>query len=173
MAVKIKPSTGKKIIWGTAIVTTGIALTLAGRWVYQQLKKMEDYDLDFEKLVVKDFNRNKIVMDLFMKFTNRSNLSVTLAKQEYDVYANGIFLTTVKNESPNTIRANSTSSIGAPIVINPSEILAKGILNPLELFTTPKKLNIKIVMKYKVRILFFNVPIPEILYEDTLYNIMA
>jgi LEA14-like dessication related protein len=107
-----------------------------------------------------------------MKFTNRSNLSVTLAKQEYDVYANGVYLATVKNDKPNVIQANSSSVIGAPIDVKPADLLAKGILNPLELFTTPKKLKIKIVMKYKVKILFFNVPIPEIVYEDTLYNIM-
>lgn len=172
MAVNISKSTGKKIVWGTAIVTTGVALALAGRWVYKQLQKMEDYDLDYERLVIKEYSKSRLVMDLAMKFTNRSNLSVTLAKQEYDVYANGIYLTTVKNDAPNTIQANSSSLVGSRIDVNPAEILAKGILNPIELFTSPKKLKIKIVMKYKVKVLFFNVPIPEIVYEDTLYNIM-
>jgi LEA14-like dessication related protein len=107
-----------------------------------------------------------------MKFTNRSNLAVTLTEQEYDIYANGVYLTTVVNKAPNTIQANSTSSVGARISFNPAVIISKGILNPLELFTTPKKLKIKTVMKYKIKVLAFSVPIPEIVYEDTLYNIM-
>ena len=133
---------------------------------------MEDYELDFEKLVLKKFDKNEIVMDVFMKFTNRSNLAVTLTEQEYDIYANGVYLTTVVNKAPNTIQANSTSSVGARISFNPAVIISKGILNPLELFTTPKKLKIKTVMKYKIKVLAFSVPIPEIVYEDTLYNIM-
>jgi LEA14-like dessication related protein len=121
---------------------------------------------------LKKFDKNEIVMDVFMKFTNRSNLAVTLTEQEYDIYANGVYLTTVVNKAPNTIQANSTSSVGARISFNPAVIISKGILNPLELFTTPKKLKIKTVMKYKIKVLAFSVPIPEIVYEDTLYNIM-
>lgn len=172
MAVKIQKSTGRKVVWASAIVASGIALTLAGMWIYKQLKKMEDYDLDFEKLTVVEFSKTRIIMDLVMKFTNRSNLSVTLAKQEYDVYVNGIYITTVKNDAPNTIYANSASMVGSRISVNPADIIAKSILNPLELFKSPKKLNIKIVMKYKIKVLFFDVSIPEIVYEDTLYNMM-
>jgi len=62
--------------------------------------------------------------------------------------------------------------LGARVSFNPAEIIAKGILNPIELFTNPKKLNIKTVMKLKIRVLTFGVRIPEIVYEDTLYNIM-
>jgi LEA14-like dessication related protein len=172
MAVKISKKTGKIIVWSTALLTAGVAGYFAYKWIEKQLIKMEDYELDFQKLVVRKFDKNQIIMDVFMKFTNRSNLAVTLTEQEYDIYANGIYLTTVVNKAPNTIQANSTSSVGARIDFNPAEIIAKGILNPLELLKSPKNLKIKTVMKYKVKVLFFSVPIPEIVYEDSLYNIM-
>lgn len=172
MAVKISKNTGKIIVWSTAILTAGIVGYFTYKWIAKQLIKMEDYELDFQKLVVKKFTKDEIVMDVFMKFTNRSNLAVTLTEQEYDIYANGVYLTTVVNKAPNTIQANSTSSVGARISFNPAEIIAKGILNPIELFTSPKKLKIKTVMKYKIKVLAFSVPIPEIVYEDSLYNIM-
>lgn len=172
MAVKISKKTGKIIVWSTAILTAGIVGYFAYKWVEKQLIKMEDYELNFEKLVVKKFDRKEVIMDIFMKFTNRSNLAVTLTEQEYDIYANGVYLTTVVNKAPNTIQANSTSTVGARISFNPADIIAKGILNPLELFSAPKNLKIKTVMKYKIRVLAFSVPIPEIVYEDTLYNIM-
>jgi LEA14-like dessication related protein len=172
MAVKVSKKTGKIVIWSTAILTAGIVGYFTYKWISKQLVKMEDYDLDFQKLIVRKFTKNQIMMDVYMKFTNRSNLAVTITDQEYDVYANGIFLTTVVNKSPNTIQANSSSSVGARIDFNPAEIIAKGILNPLELLKLPKNLKIKTVMRYKIKVLFFNVPIPEIIYEDTLYNIM-
>lgn len=172
MAIKISKKTGKVIVWSTAILTAGIVGYFSYKWIAKQLIKMEDYELYFQKLVIKKFTKNEAVMDIFMKFTNRSNLSVTLSEQEYDIYANGVFLTTVVNKAPNTIKANSTSSVGARISFNPAEIIAKGILNPVELLTSPKKLKIKTVMKYKIRVLAFSIPIPEIIYEDTLYNIM-
>jgi len=172
MAVKILKKNTKIIVWSTAILTAGIVGYFAYKWISKQLIKMEDYELDFEKMVFKKFDRNEIVLDVFMKFTNRSNLTVTLTEQEYDIYANGVFLTTVINKAPNTIQANSTSTLGARVSFNPAEIIAKGILNPIELFTNPKKLNIKTVMKLKIRVLTFGVRIPEIVYEDTLYNIM-
>lgn len=172
MAVKISKKTGKVIIWSAALLTAGIVSYFSYKWINKQLTKMEDYELDFQKLVVKKFTKTQLIMDLFMKFTNRSNLSITLTRQEYDVYANGIYLTTVVNEAPNTIAANSVSSVGSRIDVNPAEIIAKGILNPTELFTSFKKLKIKIVMKYKIRVFLFSVSIPEIVYEDTLHNIM-
>ena len=107
-----------------------------------------------------------------MIFTNKSNLGVTLAKQEYDVYANNVYITTVKNNTPNDIKAKSESEIGMRVNVNPIELVSKIGLNPIELITSPKKINIKLVMKYKVKVLFFDVSIPEIIYEDTLYNMM-
>ena len=56
------------------------------------------------------------------------------------------------------------------INVNPIELATKIAVNPIELITNPKKIKIKFVMKYKIKILFFDVSIPEMIYEDTLYN---
>jgi hypothetical protein len=52
MAVKISKKTGKIIVWSTAIITAGIVGYFAYKWVSKQLIKMEDYELDFEKIVL-------------------------------------------------------------------------------------------------------------------------
>jgi LEA14-like dessication related protein len=172
MKVQMKKSVTKKVVWVSAIVTLGAVSTIAGLWLYRQLKKMEDYGLDFKNIIVRKISTSEFIFDLYMIFTNKSNLGVTLAKQEYDIYANNVFISTVKNNTPNDIKPKSESEIGMRIDVNPIDMLTKIGANPIELIANPKKIKIKIVMKYKIKILFFDVSIPEIIYEDTLYNMM-
>ena len=172
MKIEMKKNVNKKVIWVSAIVALGAVSTVAGIWLYRQLKKMEDYGLDFKNIIVRKISTTEFIFDQYMIFTNKSNLGVTLAKQEYDVYANNVYITTVKNNTPNDIKAKSESEIGMRVNVNPIELVSKIGLNPIELITSPKKINIKLVMKYKVKVLFFDVSIPEIIYEDTLYNMM-
>jgi LEA14-like dessication related protein len=172
MKIEMKKTVNKKVIWVSAIVALGAVSTVAGIWLYRQLKKMEDYGLDFKNIIVRKVSTTEFIFDLYMIFTNKSNLGVTLSKQEYDVYANNVYITTVKNDTPNDIKAKSESEIGMRVNVNPIELVSKIGLNPIELITSPKKINIKLVMKYKVKVLFFDVSIPEIIYEDTLYNMM-
>lgn len=167
-----KTSVSKKVVWVSAIVALGAVSTVAGIWLYRQIKKMEDYELNFKNIIFRKFSTTEFIFDLYMIFTNKSNLGVTLAKQEYDIYANDVFITTLKNNSPNEIKAKSDSEIGMRININPVELVTKIGVNPLELLKSPKKIKIKLVMKYKVKVLFFDVSIPEIIYEDSLYNMM-
>ena len=172
MKIQMKKSVTKKVVWVSAIVTLGAVSTIAGLWLYRQLKKMEDYGLDFKNIIVRKISTSEFIFDLYMIFTNKSNLGVTLAKQEYDIYANNVFITTVNNNTPNDIKPKTESEIGMRINVNPIDMFAKIGANPIELIANPKKINIKIVMKYKIKILFFDVSIPEIIYEDTLYNMM-
>ena len=172
MKLQVKNKVNKKVVWVTAIVALGAVSTIAGIWLYKQLKKMEDYGLDFKNIIVRKVSTTEFIFDLYMIFTNKSNLGVTLARQEYDVYANNVYITTVKNDTPNDIKAKSESEIGMRINVNPIELVSKIGLNAVELITNPKKINIKIVMKYKIKILFLNASIPEIIYEDSLYNMM-
>lgn len=168
----MKKSVSKKAVWVGAIVAVGAVSTIAGLWLYRQLKKMEDYKINFKTIIIRKISTTEFIFDLFMIFTNKSNLGVTLAKQEYDIFANGVFITTIKNNEPTVIKPNSDSDIGMRINVNPVELVAKLGMNPLELIKNPKKIKIKVVMKYKVRVLFFDVSIPEISFEDTLHNMM-
>ena len=166
----MKKNVGKKVVWASAIIAVGAVSTLAGIWLYRQVKKIEDYKLNFKTIIFRKISKTEFIFDLYMIFTNNSNLGVTLSKQEYDVYANNVYITTIKNDSPNEIKPKSDSEIGMRINVNPIELATKIAVNPIELITNPKKIKIKFVMKYKIKILFFDVSIPEIIYEDTLYN---
>jgi len=168
----MKKNVGKKVVWVTAIVALGAVSTIAGIWLYRQIKKMEDYELKFKNIIFRKLSTTEFIFDLYMIFTNKSNLGVTLAKQEYDVYANNVYITTLKNDSPNEIKPKSDNEIGMRININPVELVTKIGVNPFELIKSTKKIKIKIVMKYKIKVLFFDVSIPEIIYEDSLYNMM-
>ena len=169
---KLSPKNGKRIVLVSAVVAVAAVSTVAGVWLYRQLKKMEDYELEYKNIIFRRLTLSEVVFDLYMIFTNKSNLGVTLAKQEYDIYANNVYIDTVVNDSPNDIKPKSDSEIGMRIRFTPAQLLAKIGVNPVELIAGPKKINIKIVMKYKIRVLFFKVSIPEIIFEDTLYNMM-
>jgi LEA14-like dessication related protein len=172
MKLQMKKNVGKKVVWVSAIVALGAVSTIAGIWLYRQVKKMEDYELKFKNIVFRKLTTTEIIFDLYMIFTNKSNLGVTLSKQEYDVYANNVYITTLKNDSPNEIKPKSDNEIGMRININPVELVTKIGSNPFDLIAKPKNIKIKLVMKYKVKVLFFDVSIPEIIYEDTLYNML-
>ena len=45
MKIEMKKNVNKKVIWVSAIVALGAVSTVAGIWLYRQLKKMEDYGL--------------------------------------------------------------------------------------------------------------------------------
>ena len=160
----------KVVIWST-IIAAGAASTVAGLYIYKQAKKIEEeYEIAYNRMVFQSAGPREILFDLYMDFTNKSSLGVTLSKQQYDIYANDIYIGTISNTEPNEIKPNSTSTIGIRIRIDTKDLISKLGTNAIDLIKKADQIKIKMVMKYKVRLLFFNIPIPSFEYTDTLKN---
>ncbi len=147
-------------------------VTFVGAFAYLQYKKMMDYVIKFKGIKIKKISLNLISFDLFLDYTNNSDITFTLKKQVYDVYVNNIFVTTLENTSPNTILKNTTSVLGLNVAFNPKEVLKKIKKNASDLLTNSDKIIIKVDVKLKVKVGIITITVPYV-YEDTLKNMMG
>jgi LEA14-like dessication related protein len=154
-------------------ITAGL-VTLIGtsfvayKWLSKQVTNLQNYSTRISKVVVRKISLNEVSFDIFMFFKNNSDLTVTLAEQVYEVYANDIYITQFVNKAPNTLKAREESEIGMRITLDPAYLVSKIGVNAATLIQDPKKVKIKILMKYKVSVLGIKVQIPPIPWEDSL-----
>jgi LEA14-like dessication related protein len=159
--------TGKQKTYLIAAILGTISIFAAG--AYLQIKKMTNNVIGFNKVKIKKISLNLIDFDLFLNYTNNSDIKFTLRKQTYDLFINNIYITTISNSVDNVINKNSVSVIGVNVAFNPKDVYKKLDLN---LLSDPSKIMIKLDMKIKVKVGFISVTIPYI-YEDTLKNMMG
>ena len=157
----------KKYVIAGALAIVSIALA-AG---YLQYKKLMNYKLGFKSLKLKTVSATKIVFDIFLNFTNKSNLAFEIIEQETKIYVNGKFVSDAVNYSSNKIEPNSTSVIGVNVSFNPNDVASALGKNYAWLILNTSSIKIKIDMKMKVKLYGVKVSIPFV-YEDTLKSII-
>lgn len=149
------PKVKKTIIWSAST----LVLTTAGFWIYRQVKKMMDYTLTFSKINVNKVSTTTLDFNTFFKYKNNSDIDIKLAQQEYDVFINGTYITTLKNYAENILKANSTSEIGFNTSIYLPDLDKKLKTNYVKLLIAPAQVKIDVVMKWKVRFGILRLPI--------------
>jgi len=154
-----------KISWVTGGVVA--AFTIAGSWLAIQAAKLRNYTIKVSGVKVQKLALNRINMNVFFDFTNPSAISIRLREQEYDVYINDMYLTTLVNRAENVIRAKATSEIGVNLDINPVEILQR-LKNPQAIASLAGQSRLKIVMRIRVRFGIFTIKLPPNTYEETI-----
>ena len=159
--------TGKQKTYLIAGILGTISIFAAA--AYLQVKKMTNNVIGFNKIQIKKISLNLIDFDLFLNYTNNSDIKFTLRKQTYDLYINNVYITTISNNMDNVIGKNSVSVIGMNVAFNPKDVWKKLNLN---LLSDTSKIMIKLDMKIKVKVGFISVTIPYI-YEDSLKNMMG
>jgi LEA14-like dessication related protein len=159
--------TGKQKTYFIAVILGTISIFAAG--AYLQIKKMTNNVIGFNKIQIKKISLNLIDFDLFLNYTNNSDIKFTLRKQTYDLFINNVYITTISNSMDNVIGKNSVSVIGMNVAFNPKDVWKKLNLN---LLSDTSKIMIKLDMKMKVKVGFISVTIPYV-YEDSLKNMMG
>lgn len=147
-------------------------VTITGAVAYLQYQKLMDYVLSFKSIKVNSIGIKLFDFNLFLNFQNKSNIKFTIVRQKYDVYINGIYLTTLKNEVSNVIEPKSTSVIGLNVRFDPREALQKLKMSAASLAAGPDKVLVKIDTQMTVKYGLLSASIPYV-YEDTLKNMMA
>lgn len=149
-------TTNKKIaLWGGAIALLGYTAF----WLNKQIKKLQDFKLTFKKVKVNRFNEKELDFDAFYDYTNNSDIDIHLSSQEYDIYVNEVYATTLKNYAENTLKANSVSPLAFNVNLKFADLDKKLRVNYFNMVTQPKEVKIKIVMKWKVRLGFVKIPV--------------
>jgi len=156
-----------------AIIIGGLLLSAGAYavWLTQQAKKLVKYGIGFKSIKIKNVSLNNINFDLFLDFTNTSDLTLKLREQEYDVYINGVYLTKLVNRATNVLKPNQTSVLGLNVDLDTKEIAKRFKMNPLALANIGGNSDVKIIMRVKLKLGFFNIQLPKYTYEDKLKNL--
>lgn len=163
----MKPETKKwLIVGGLAIISVALA---AG---YLQYKKLMNYVIKFKGIKIKTLSAKVFNFDLFINFTNNSDIKFDIIEQDYKVYLNDKFVTRLSNAGTTQILPKSTSVIGINVNFNPTEVLNLLGKNIVTILSKPETVMVKIDVKLKVSLYGIKVSIPYV-YTSTLKEMMA
>jgi hypothetical protein len=111
----------------------------------------------------RQFAKNGISFKIWYEYKNKANITITLATQEYDVYINNKYLTTLTSNIPSVLDGSKVSNILIDVNLTPADF-KKLDLNIAQVLVAPKSIEIKTIMKWKVKygILKFPVTYPYI-----------
>lgn len=152
------------------IIASGVLVGLAtvGLLIWSKVKKLMNFEIGVKSFRFKSLSLTSLSMDIVMKFTNKSDLTIVLTKQQYEVYINGIYLTTLKSSVEQTIFPMATSALSIQVDVNPKDLLSK-LPNKLDLITNYKEQDLKLVTKLWVKFGAISIPVT-ISYEAKIKN---
>ena len=146
--------TQKYGIWAGVVALIGFSAVKINKLV----KQLQDFELIFKKIKVNKFNTELLDFNVFYDYVNKSPLTIKLSSQEYDIYVNGVFVTTMKNYAENILKANATSPLGFNVLINLPELDKKIRASYYDMLLDPKNVKLTFDMKFKARFGFINIP---------------
>ena len=163
----MKPEVKKWVIVGTLGVIS-VALALG----YLQYKKLMNYVIKFKGIKLKTLTAKVINFDLFINFTNNSDLKFIISDQIYKVYLNDKFVTTIQNGADVTIMPKSTSILPINVSFDPTSVIKLLGQNALSIIASPDKFTLKVDIKLKVSLYGIKVSIPYV-YTTTIKELMT
>ena len=159
-----------KIMLASGFVLSGLGITAF--MIYKRVEKLIYYGLKMRNAQVVEASLNRLRMNLYFALTNQSDVQVVISKQQYEVFLNDIYLTTVNSDVEQIVYPNSISTLEVKVDLDPKYVLQK-IANSnakrLQLITRFKQQRIKLVTKLWVKVGIFNIPVT-IPYESTIEN---
>lgn len=159
--------TKKKKILLAVVGTALVAGAISVMYISNQIKKLTNFKISLNRAKIKSFTREKVDIDLFLNFINKSELRITLEGQRYDVFINGVYMTTISNDSVNILEPNDKSILSLNVNFNPSELKQKLPLPLIELITNFRQQKIRVDFTFKVKLGMFTIRVPYS-YEGTL-----
>lgn len=150
------------LIAGVVGVTGATAL-----WAYGQYKKLLKNVTGFKSMKLDILTLDRIKMKVVVTYDNKMDIDVNLTDQKYDIYLDDQYATTLTNTELTVLKANAISEIPLDLDFNPADVFKRLNIGPARLLTDYKNIRVKIVMKLKVKLLFFSIPV-NYTYQDKL-----
>lgn len=143
------------------IIVGGIALvSITAAVLYWQFMKLKKSAIKLGGVRFKSLTGQALNFDLILIFTNISKLKIEIISQEYKVYLNDKFITTVSNPSSQVINSFTTS----PITVN-INIYIKSVISALkegykDILLNPANVLLRVDATIKVKLfgMTFNIP---------------
>jgi len=148
------------------------AFTLTGAYMYLQVKKILNYTLNFIGARNVTISATGVTADFVYEYQNKADIDVTLATQEYEVWINGVFYTTLRNDNPTLLKGGQKSSIVVKMDLDYKELAKTLKTNYLTLIAHPQNIKIVTKMKWKAKYGIFKIPVSYD-WEVTLKQIMG
>lgn len=156
---------GKKIAFavGGAIVAAGIFFAV-------QYKRLMNYEIKVKGGKIKKISIDRMVLDIFLDFNNRSSLKIVIKSQEYNVFINNSFVANLKSKTETTILPKSSSVI--PLIVDFSPKKAANVLgkNLSDIALSPESVMLKIEIRLMVSFYGMSLAIPYT-FESSLKNL--
>ena len=148
------------------------AVTITGAYMYLQVKKVLDYTLKFLYARNVTIKTTGVSADFIYEYVNKANIDITIARQEYEIYINGTYYTTLKNEVPQVLKGGNPSLVSFRLNLDYKDVGEKLKTNYLSLVALPQ--NVKILVKMKWRVKYGIIPVPiSYDWELTLKDILS
>jgi len=154
------------------LITLGVGAIIGGFYLYEQYNKLMDYCISPKKIKLNRFTRTQADIDVVLNFFNKSNLTIDLYEQEYNVYLNGSFVTKVSNSITQQIKAKAGSELAVKLQFNPEDAIKIAAANIVELLTAPDTVKIVIATKLIAGVKGIKFPI-KYDYKTTLKELMT
>lgn len=145
----------EKRLWITGLIAL---VSISGAYLYSEVSKVLSYTLKFVGLREVKFDKSGVSFKILYEYTNKANISITIAQQEYEVYINGQYLTTLSNFAPNVLDGGKTNTIEINVNLTPEDF-KKVKLNWVQVLLDPKSVEIKTIMKWKIKYGFVKFPV--------------
>lgn len=141
---------GKIIIWSLVAILFAIVA-----YVIIELLKVSKATLTFAGVKIKSVTLNKVELTVYFKLINTGSASVTVSKQEYDVYLNGKYVSHMKYSIPFVISPGE-NIMPLEVTIGLPDIIKAGWVNLTQLLTDKSKINISLKGKRSMKIGFLS-----------------
>ena len=101
-----------------------VSITAAA--LYWQYKKLMDYCISLNKIMLKKFSLNEADIDLYLNFKNNSAIKLEIVSQEYTVFINDKEVVKAGNSNLLTVAPASSSVLSVNVAFSPSKLISSG-----------------------------------------------
>lgn len=137
----------------------GITVT-TGIWLKKQYDKLMKNTYELKSFVVKSASMKSVTFSVVYAYVNNTDIDINLVGQEYKIYVDDRFITTIKSDVPVILKANATSDIPLDITVDPRDMFYKFKDNLLKALTQKQKLKIRMESTFRVKLGIFTIPVP-------------
>ena len=147
--------------WKYVAIAAVVGLTGATAiWLKKQYNKLMKNTYELKSFLIKKASLQSVTFSVVYAYTNNTDIDINLVSQEYKIYVDDRFITTIKSDVPVVLKANSVSDIPLDITVDPKDMYYKFKNNLLKALTQKQKLKIKMDSTFRVKFGIFTIPVP-------------
>jgi LEA14-like dessication related protein len=163
----------KKIKWILGLTMVGIA-GVTVNYLMKQVRLLVNTEFTMVGTRINKISLKEINITLWWKVVNKSDISITISEQVYNVYLNDKLVNVINTIQPIVIAPHADTRIPTNIIFTPKDVAKIGISSLASFITKEgrEKLNLQVKGTMDLQTSIFKVKKFPIEFEDTIENIM-